>query len=157
MVNGELTDVAKTWASALRDLTGEQIAEGLRAYVDLGEAWPPSVPEFKAMCKKQGVNEFGLNFVPQYHHGCYGPIRDRSRILSNDQRDAGRKVFNEKLHALADDLRGKNKIAKDTPKTPHIRDTAKYDALLMGMLADMRAHYPDSTITQRLVWARQEV
>ncbi len=39
-----------TWAKGLRGLTGEQIALGLSRCVERGEAWPPTLPEFRALC-----------------------------------------------------------------------------------------------------------
>lgn len=39
-----------TWAHGLRGLTAEQIALGLSRCVERGEAWPPTLPEFRALC-----------------------------------------------------------------------------------------------------------
>ena len=39
-----------TWAKGLRGLSGEQIALGLSRCVVSGEAWPPTLPEFRALC-----------------------------------------------------------------------------------------------------------
>lgn len=50
--NGALTEVAKTWGAGLRGLTGEDIAAGLRSCAASGEDWPPSLPQFRAMCKQ---------------------------------------------------------------------------------------------------------
>lgn len=74
--NGVLTDVAQTWASALQGLVGDQLADGLRACIDCGEAWPPSVPEFVGMCKKKSLNDFGLSYTPEYH-------REQPKALPN--------------------------------------------------------------------------
>ena len=43
-------DAARTWASALAGLTGEQLATGLRACVAEGGEFPPSAPRFRGMC-----------------------------------------------------------------------------------------------------------
>ncbi len=79
--DGELTDVAKTWASGLRGVTGEQLASGLRACITRVDPWPPSLPEFVSMCTGKGENEFGLDYVPEYYRHESRP----ERILESDQ------------------------------------------------------------------------
>jgi hypothetical protein len=49
-------DAARTWASALAGLTGEQLATGLRACVAEGREFPPSAPRFRGMCL--GIPDF---------------------------------------------------------------------------------------------------
>ena len=51
--DGSLTDVAHTWAGGLRGITGEQLATGLRQCIESGAEWPPSLPEFRAMCLRR--------------------------------------------------------------------------------------------------------
>ena len=53
--DGSLTDVAQTWAGGLRGITGAQLAAGLRTCIGSGDAWPPSLPEFRAMCLPKRV------------------------------------------------------------------------------------------------------
>lgn len=96
-VNGELTEAAKTWATGLRGLAGEQVANGLHACIDSGEAWPPTLPEFVEMCKGKAVDEFGLGYVPEYHRK---PETNPERILSSGARDQHRKEVSKK--AVAD-------------------------------------------------------
>ncbi len=48
--DGSLTEVAHTWAGGLRGITGAQLAVGLRQCILSGTEWPPSLPEFRAMC-----------------------------------------------------------------------------------------------------------
>ena len=116
----ELTDVAKTWASALQGLTGEQLAEGLRGCVNRADPWPPSAPEFVGLCKKTGRNEHGLNYIPQHLRV---PILDRSSLLSSDVRDEQRKSFRENLHKLANNLRDK----EEKPIKVNITNQVNYD------------------------------
>lgn len=40
-----------TWAVGLSGYTPEQIGRGLRACLDRNDPWPPSLPEFRALCK----------------------------------------------------------------------------------------------------------
>lgn len=41
---------AETWAAVLGGLSGEQLAQGLRACRDEGAEFPPAAPRFRAMC-----------------------------------------------------------------------------------------------------------
>lgn len=41
---------AATWGAGLAGLLGAQLAAGFRAIVASGEGWPPSLPEFRALC-----------------------------------------------------------------------------------------------------------
>lgn len=105
VTDGELTDVAKTWASGLHGITGENIAGGLRRCCDRPDAWPPTLPEFKALCLDLGVNEFGMNYIPE----CYRE-RDQGRLLSSTTRDEARAIAKEKIKGLRDVL---NKTKED--------------------------------------------
>ena len=105
MVDGTMSDVAVTWGKALSGIAGEQIATGLRSCVASGEAWPPTLPEFRAMClgKKTGLNDHGLDFIPQYLRPA--PIRDKSRLLSSMARDLSREDARQKLAEIKAMLR----------------------------------------------------
>lgn len=39
-----------TWAKGLRGMSPEQIAFGLSRCVERGDSWPPTLPEFRALC-----------------------------------------------------------------------------------------------------------
>lgn len=41
---------AATWAAALAGFTPAQIADGMRACLTFGDGWPPTLPEFRALC-----------------------------------------------------------------------------------------------------------
>lgn len=41
---------AATWAAGLAGLTAGQVAAGLRACLTFGDGWPPTLPEFRALC-----------------------------------------------------------------------------------------------------------
>ena len=44
------TDHGNMWLAALNGLVFDQLKIGMSKCADSGEAWPPSAPEFKAMC-----------------------------------------------------------------------------------------------------------
>ena len=69
--NGELTDVARTWLSALEDLDTRQIADGLRSCCDDPSNEWPNLPMFRARCLKRNQNEHGLNYLPLYYREKY--------------------------------------------------------------------------------------
>lgn len=50
MENGKLSDSASIWQKGLKGLSGKQIADGLSGCIESGKEWPPSLPEFRAMC-----------------------------------------------------------------------------------------------------------
>jgi hypothetical protein len=41
---------AGTWAKGLSGISGQQLAAGLEACIVRADAWPPTLPEFRAMC-----------------------------------------------------------------------------------------------------------
>jgi hypothetical protein len=49
---GELQPVAATWAKALAGFTGDDLARGLHGCLDRNDGWPPSLPEFRALCRE---------------------------------------------------------------------------------------------------------
>ena len=63
-IDGIEADAVREWSRALGHMTPEQIRRGLDS---LSSGWPPTLPEFKALCLGRGKNEFGLDYVPAYH------------------------------------------------------------------------------------------
>lgn len=51
------------WGKALSGITGRQMAEAARALTVSGDAWPPSAPEFRALCEG---NNSGLGIPDVY-------------------------------------------------------------------------------------------
>ncbi len=101
--DGELSDTAKTWGSGLHGVNGDQLAQGLHACIERADPWPPSLPEFAAMCKGRGKNDLGLDYVPEYH-------RSREtrpgRMLESDPDKAKRK------EAAAEGVRSLREVLK---------------------------------------------
>lgn len=89
------------WSRKLAGLSGEEIKRGLD---DWNEDWPPSADEFRKCClgTRNRKNDHGLDYVPQVYRGT--PQRDKSRLLSSDERDASRKeatkAFGKLVQAL---------------------------------------------------------
>ena len=48
--DGTLTVFGDTWARALAGVSPHQLANALQSCVASGDAWPPALPEFRAMC-----------------------------------------------------------------------------------------------------------
>lgn len=75
---GVSADQSHAWAAALGGLTGQQIADGLTALMardDLASPderkWPPSAPEFRALCEKRNPEDYGLPTEDQaYREAC---------------------------------------------------------------------------------------
>ena len=61
---------------------------------------------FKSKCLGRGVNEFGLDYIPEYYRT--SPVTDKSRLLSSDERDVKRKKASEQIRNLKLMLTGKS-------------------------------------------------
>jgi len=116
--DGELTDVAQTWAKGLSGVTPEQFARGLEHCVKSGEAWPPTLPEFRQFCFGTQINEFGLNYIPEYCRP--QPERRRERLLSSDEREAKRKNLSENMSVLKRTIE-KHRTAVLTTETEKVK------------------------------------
>ena len=101
-----------SWLSGLHDVSVQQIATGLEACRGRLDPWPPSLPEFRALClgQKLGKNEYGLDYVPEVYRTA--PVRDRSRLLSSDDRDARRTASVKHVSALRAALKPRKEIEK---------------------------------------------
>jgi len=66
------------------------------------------LPEFRAACegKTLGMNGWGLTYVPEVYRA--PPKRDRSRLLSSDQRQRNRERAAGNIAALRDVLAGRS-------------------------------------------------
>ena len=98
--SGELTDVAKTWASGLAGVTGEQLAAGLRACIDNPDEWP-TLPMFKALCVGKAKNGFGLDYTPEYHRP---RTLDKSQLLANGTWEERKATASPHLSAMREKL-----------------------------------------------------
>jgi|SRR5690348_8799632 len=85
-----------TWAAALAGLTPQQVADGLRATLLLGEQFPPSAPHFRSLCF--GIPAFAAMRFEMTHGEeprtpfgllCWQFV-DTFRLRQADQREADR-------------------------------------------------------------------
>lgn len=72
---GVSADQSHAWAAALGGLNGQQIAVGLAALTTTEDEqlrkWPPSAPEFRALCENRNPEAFGLPSEDQaYREAC---------------------------------------------------------------------------------------
>jgi len=49
--HGDSDITRDTWQRGLRDITTAELAAGLRAVIARPDPWPPSLPEFRALCR----------------------------------------------------------------------------------------------------------
>ena len=59
--------VVDEWTHALGDLSAEQIRYGLAQLERAHPKYPPTLFEFRNLCRKRGVNEYGLDYTPAYY------------------------------------------------------------------------------------------
>jgi len=69
-----------TWQQGLADMSAADLGTGIVTSVKSGEAWPPSLPEFRAYCRPPRD--------PAYRAP---PGRQLPHLLTPDQRAEGRK------------------------------------------------------------------
>lgn len=48
---GDCNGAMEIWQKGLSDLTAEELGAGLRAMLNRDDPWPPSLPEFRGLCK----------------------------------------------------------------------------------------------------------
>ncbi|MGO4700263.1 hypothetical protein [Dyella sp. 2RAB6] len=98
---GELTDTGATWREGLAGLTREQLALGLRRCVMSASGYPPTLPEFRALCL--GVPSFEkvqlvLTNTKGQDEATAGFVRlvwrflDAYRLARADKRDAAQMI-----------------------------------------------------------------
>lgn len=75
------SDIDGTWSIALGDLTPEELGRGLRACVERDDPWPPSLPEFRRLCRPPKRENEAM-----YRYS--GPMLPH--LLSPEQRAEGR-------------------------------------------------------------------
>ena len=66
-IEGIEDEAVDEWTKALGGLTAEQIKHGLSQLENAHPKYPPTLLEFRRLCRKVGINEFGLDYVPAYY------------------------------------------------------------------------------------------
>jgi hypothetical protein len=85
-IEGIEEQVVDEWTRALGDLSADQIRYGLSRLEAAHPKYPPTLFEFRNLCRKRGVNEFGLDYVPQV----YRETRFERRLDAPRNDDAAR-------------------------------------------------------------------
>ena len=57
----------RTWLEAIDRMSDEQVIASLRRLAEQNRAHPPTLPEFVSAGTMKPKNEFGLDYVPEYH------------------------------------------------------------------------------------------
>ena len=86
------------WAEGLAGLSGGQIKHGLDNW---NADWPPALPEFKNACLNKGVNEFGLDYVPE----CYRETKRERLIESDENKEKHKEAYKSGMSGLKDILK----------------------------------------------------
>lgn len=74
-----------TWARALADLSNDDLKRGLAGCLYRPDAWPPSLPEFRALCKPEKRENEAMYRFP--------PSRQLPHKLSDEDRQKGRSAI----------------------------------------------------------------
>ncbi|MBX9609717.1 MAG: hypothetical protein K2Y51_26140 [Gammaproteobacteria bacterium] len=77
-------DADGTWAKGLADMSSDELKAGFIACVTRDDSWPPSLPEFRALCRppKSQREHAAMYRLP--------PERQLPHLLTDEQRAAGR-------------------------------------------------------------------
>lgn len=77
-----------TWARGLADLSGADIGTGLIQCLKLGHEWPPSLPEFRALCKPPKRENAAMyrEFPPMLEHKVSDEQKARAREMVAEMR-----------------------------------------------------------------------
>lgn len=89
------SDSDHTWSKALVDITPAEMKRGFYTCLTNGQPWPPSAPEFRAMCRPPRAR--------REHPAAYQfpPDRQLTHELTHEQRERGRQHIAELLGRLA--------------------------------------------------------
>lgn len=56
-----------TWAKGLADIDPNSVGQAIKRLLNRGDAWPPSLPEFRMMCRYSDGSQFGMDHVPEVY------------------------------------------------------------------------------------------
>lgn len=79
------SDSEGTWAKGLADMSNTDLKRGFFACLNNGEAWPPSLPEFRALCKAPKRENSAMYALPA--------SRQLPHKLNDDSRSKGREML----------------------------------------------------------------
>jgi hypothetical protein len=108
-----------TWLRGLVGLTREQIGVGISRAIQSGEAWPPTLPQFRAWCEPTAADLGIPAFEDAYREACVGlrPHTDHTwshPVVYHAAHSVGRYEF---LHLNDDTLRRMFRRAYDVMVT----------------------------------------
>lgn len=91
--NGKLTEAAEDWRRGLKGITPQQIGKALEKCLDRGDAWPPSLPEFRRLCLGQHDDPHAINAAAYQTPECLSlprprPSREKARPFLHQMRAA---------------------------------------------------------------------
>lgn len=72
-------DADNIWLRALQGITPLQIGAGLERLTRSGEGWPPTAPEFRAMCETASLAQHGLPDPDQAYQEAAGNAHNPTR------------------------------------------------------------------------------
>lgn len=96
-----------TWRKGLSDIDPNTVGQALRRLVNRANGWPPTLPEFRLMCRHHNGAEYGLDYVPEV----YRPRENRpERLLTGPRDDERGKAEIQRIKEL---LAPKNKAPSE--------------------------------------------
>ena len=71
-----------TWTTALAEFSEAEVFAGIQACIDSGDEWPPSLPQFRALCRPAPRENAAMYRLP--------PERQLPHLLTDEARASGR-------------------------------------------------------------------
>ena len=68
-----------TWVDGLGDMAPQEIANGLQACLVNGDPWPPSLPEFRQLCRPAKVNRINSEMYQERPRALPEPVEMREK------------------------------------------------------------------------------
>lgn len=60
---GQSRSAMDTWQRGLKDLTRDELGTGLRALLSRADPWPPSLPEFRQLCRPPAPEPAHVRYI----------------------------------------------------------------------------------------------
>ncbi|WLD56904.1 hypothetical protein NFC81_09185 [Salinispirillum sp. LH 10-3-1] len=107
---GTEIDPDKIWQACLRGVTPEQIKRGMNLLAQSGAEWPPSAPQFRAMCEGDtGASEKPARHEPQHlllEQSDRGAMAERIAIMNTQVTAESRAKGRSTIASLMNTING---------------------------------------------------
>jgi hypothetical protein len=90
--------IPESWELLLKEVTPDQIKDGLNNLVNRKDTWPPNAQEFRQLCLPKTISPDGTNSQAYIQYKPAPQITDQGAI--SKRKKAGRKALSEMMKGL---------------------------------------------------------